>query len=245
MNRLIVLLFIGLIVFGILFFISNPDVFNEVYLYFIGLFGFIVKGFQSFLDRLKKSFKKPEQNKKPNQVNLEKFNPAKHSPQNNDSFEGYTFSLLRYRDDGSTTLGLLYDDKTYFSFTLEDTYRKEKIPGETRIPAGTYEIKFREEPSESQAKYRKQYDWFTWHLELQNVPDFRYVYIHIGNYNEDTEGCILVASSAEIGDEKAYIKNSTETFRILYLRISEILNNGGKVRIIIKDEDWINQIHAA
>jgi hypothetical protein len=34
-------------------------------------------------------------------------------------------------------------------------------------------------------------------LWLQNVPNFTYIYFHVGNDDEDTEGCILVGGSCD------------------------------------------------
>lgn len=55
MNRIIALLFIALLTFAIVMLAFNPDVFQKIYLYLIGLFGFIVKAFQSFFESIKET----------------------------------------------------------------------------------------------------------------------------------------------------------------------------------------------
>src|SRR3989304_4173766 len=66
-------------------------------------------------------------------------------------------------------------------------------------------------------EYRQQYAWFTFHLELQNVNNFQKVYIHIGNTDKDTDGCILVAYTATgIKDGKLQITESKACFERLY-----------------------------
>ena len=51
--------------------------------------------------------------------------------------------LQREKNNGDTTIGRLYIDGEYECYTLEDQPNDKKVYGETRIPAGTYEIKLR------------------------------------------------------------------------------------------------------
>ena len=48
--------------------------------------------------------------------------------------------LVRYSDNKESTLGILFLDDEFLCYTLEDTHRKEKIAGQTRIPEGKYKI---------------------------------------------------------------------------------------------------------
>ena len=138
--------------------------------------------------------------------------------------------LKRIKNNGDTTIGEM-TAVNYKAHTLEDEPREVKVPGETRIPSGTYEIKERQVLSPLTKRYRKRFDWFKWHLELQDVPNFRYVYIHVGNDDEDTDACILV------GYQQAswQIWESTEAFRDLYFLVVGALQNG-RVFIDIEDE---------
>jgi len=54
-------------------------------------------------------------------------------------------SLQRFHDSGQSTLGLLSVNDQFLCFTLEDEGREIKVKGETRIPAGRYQIKLRAE----------------------------------------------------------------------------------------------------
>ncbi len=139
-------------------------------------------------------------------------------------------NLKRIKNNGDTTIGKL-TTSIFESHTLEDEPRQIKVKGETRIPARIYEIKERKVLSRLTKRYRKRYDWFKWHLELQDVPNFDYVYIHVGNDHEDTEACILVGYQQ--GDWKIW--ESTEAFRDLYFLIVGALQNG-RVFIEIEDE---------
>lgn len=143
--------------------------------------------------------------------------------------------LKRRHAVGKATIGELYVDGEIQCFTLENQHHDQKVDGETRIWAGTYDIEFREVLSPMTGKYRDRHSdaGFTWHLELQGVPGFKYIYIHIGNTVNHTDGCILVGDSANINGS---IGQSTDAFIELYAMIAEALRSGEKVIITIEDE---------
>lgn len=136
---------------------------------------------------------------------------------------------------GKSTLGQLSIEEKDFCVTLEDKFVPiyEKVNGETRIPAGRYPIRKRKVLSNLTKKYRTikaLKGIFDWHLEICDVPFFENVYIHIGNYAKDTDGCVLVGEKFVIG--RAMITNSTKVYIGFYKLVSQALE---------KDEEvWIN-----
>lgn len=74
-------------------------------------------------------------------------------------------------------------DGTKVCSTLEHSYDSGHGDGSfiPKIPKGTYVCKRRHSP-------KFKYDLF----ELQHVPGHEAIEIHIGNYNDDSHGCILV-----------------------------------------------------
>jgi len=142
--------------------------------------------------------------------------------------------LTRKAQIGDATIGNLTSDTGIKCFTLEDIGRDSKVHGQTRIPAGKYEVKFREVMSGKTTSYRKKYPWFSWHLELQDVPGYQYVYIHVGNTATDTEGCILVGSSWD--GKKPFVGASGVAFTVLYQAARKALESGEKVTIEVRDE---------
>lgn len=150
--------------------------------------------------------------------------------------------VLRYTDDGETTLGLLYIDNKFFCYTLEDTYRKVKIKGQTRIPAGSYTLDFIKQITPLTLTYRQTRDWFDFHLEIKNVPGFTGVYIHNGGTSADTEGCLLIADGITSNDSAKTLTNSRITFEEFYKLIGNRLRKNYKVTININDENWIDHL---
>ena len=89
--------------------------------------------------------------------------------------------VIREPSTAAATMGLLLIDGVFACWTLEDVVRPVKIPGETAIPAGRYEVRL----SLSQ-RFQKLLP------EILAVPGFTGIRIHAGNTQADTAGCLLV-----------------------------------------------------
>lgn len=143
--------------------------------------------------------------------------------------------LLRFPTKEDSTRGKMLVNGRKFCDTLEDEKRSVKVKGETRIPAGKYQIKKREVLSGLTKTYRSKFDWFDFHLELQDVPNFRYVYIHVGNYDDDTDGCILLGLGFTDYEDESAIWNSRKAFKEFYETVSDALDEGEEVWLTIYD----------
>ena len=148
--------------------------------------------------------------------------------------------LLRYSGGDESTLGLLHrvsgSAYSFRCFTLEDQFNEPKVKGETRVPPGRYEIKLRTEDSPLTKKYRERFPWFKGHLWLQDVPDFTFVYIHVGNDDDDTDGCILVGDGAQSNvEDEGKVLSSVVAYRRLYEEIHDALEGVERVFITIED----------
>jgi len=142
--------------------------------------------------------------------------------------------VMRYGYRNKSTAGLLLIDNVFEGFTLEDGFNRQKIAGQTRIPKGFYNIKLRTEGG-MHASYSDKYPWHQGMLHLQDVPDFTWIYFHIGNFVSDTAGCILVGDSASNKEEDFKIFNSTEAYQRFYLKVLFTLNKGEEVYARITD----------
>lgn len=136
-----------------------------------------------------------------------------------------------------STLGILYMNKVPRGFVIEDEHREKKVMSETRIPAGKYDIKYRNSVTNLTEKYRRKYKWFNFHLELQNVPNFTGIYIHIGNTEKHTAGCQVIGYDASTSKGEFINKQSTAFFMQFYKEVCAALDKGEKVTYEIIDKD--------
>ena len=143
--------------------------------------------------------------------------------------------LARIFSGEDSTIGVLGVDDKPMCFTCEDEKRLVKVHGETRIPAGTYEIKYRDAGG-MVGRYKARYPWHKGMLHLQDVPGFEWVYIHVGNTDADTLGCILVGNGAQLdGAGGGSITHSRDAYAALYKNVSRALDSGERVDIEILD----------
>lgn len=137
-----------------------------------------------------------------------------------------------------TTIGVCFIDGVEFCFMLEDEYREDKVPGETRIPQGRYEIRLRNEGGMTKRyaqKFGSKHKGMLW---LQDVPGFEWIYIHIGNTDDHSSGCLLCGFGAEIKPfGKWRTTNSTDAYLMLSSLVYEAIEDGDQVWITIQDED--------
>ncbi len=148
------------------------------------------------------------------------------------------FVLKRFSSQKDSTLGVLgrYMSPTDFQFlcfVIEDEARAVKLAGETRIPAGRYELILR--------KWGKWYEKFKAKFpegvfELKMVPNFTDVLIHTGNTDDDSEGCLIVGNIAtqNITGQGAVAESVLAYERIYPVLLAE-MKKSGKIYINIFD----------
>lgn len=172
----------------------------------------------------------------------------------------FNYVLQRFVDDGEATTGIVYSfppvnelpprenglaslakvKPLFTGFSLEDQYREKKVKGDTRIWADLYEIRIRTEETALTTKYRRDprfRDFFKFHLEICGVRDFIGTYLHVGNTEKDTEGCVLLGDQAApdpVGPDR--ILKSTDCYVRFYKYLYPELEKGHKAFIRILDE---------
>ncbi|WOF74122.1 DUF5675 family protein [Parvibaculaceae bacterium PLY_AMNH_Bact1] len=148
--------------------------------------------------------------------------------------------LRRRHDDGEATVGSLSIDGEQQCDTLEDQWQEVKKSGETRIPAGKYQVelkpvgtsRFDKSAKKNMGKYHNGM------LRLVDVPGFTEILIHTGNTEKHTAGCILVGLG--VGKDEAghhTVKNSWTAYRKIYPPIAEAIRARERVTIHIIDGD--------
>lgn len=146
-------------------------------------------------------------------------------------------TLDRFSGDTDSTLGTLRLDDKLRAFTLEDEFREVKVAGETRIAARTYDIILRPAGG-MHGRYLEKFgaDWHRGMLWLQDVPNFTWVYIHMGITDEHTAGCLLVADGVmQNVDRAGQLVDSESAYRRIYPILASTLLAGKKVTITIND----------
>ena len=144
-------------------------------------------------------------------------------------------TLTRYSDNKESTLGLLHVDNHFQCYVLEDEFRTNKIFGETRIPEGVYNLILREFGGHHE-RYKEKYSFHIGMIQLENVPNFRDILIHIGNKDDDTAGCLLTGNTANNNKhEEGFIGQSRVAYERLYKKIAPKLKAGENIKIEIKN----------
>ena len=153
--------------------------------------------------------------------------------------------VLRFSSQSDSTNGLLFDvtegKRRFLCYTLEDEHRKEKVKGETRVPAGTYRITLRKTGGfhgRYLAKYGDMHKGMLW---VRDVHGFEYILIHTGNTDEHTAGCLLVGSSQQenISKGDGFIGASGTAYKKIYPPIAAALEAGEEVTITYIDYDTV------
>ena len=149
--------------------------------------------------------------------------------------------VLRFSSQDESTLGVLSDvtdGRKFLAFTLEDEYRETKVAGETRVPAGTYKITLRTVGG-FHGKYAAKYgDMHKGMLWVRDVPNFEYILIHVGNTDDNTEGCLLVGNTSQENIVRdGFIGESGNAYKRIYPPIAKVLVDGGEVTITYVDYD--------
>ena len=135
--------------------------------------------------------------------------------------KGVNLLLIRDTFTKESTIGKLFINGESFCDTLENPYINNER-NISCIPEGQYKVRLRL-PRESATR-----DYL--HLLVQDVPNRKWILVHIGNYPSQTQGCILVGN----GRKQDTVSNSVLAMDLL---IKEIIHLGGKnINLIIKNK---------
>ena len=146
--------------------------------------------------------------------------------------------ILRFNSSDDFTSGLLFDvtdnKRKFLCYTLEDQAQTTKIYGETRIPAGTYNLTLRTEGG-FHTRYLAKFggDWHKGMILVNDVPDFEYILWHIGNTDDDTAGCLLLGKTQQAN----FIGSSGDAYKDVYPKVRDAILYGEKVTATYIDYD--------
>lgn len=142
--------------------------------------------------------------------------------------------IFRFSPGKDDTLGIFSINNKFACFSLEDEPREKKVYGETCIADGTYDLELRTEGGMHE-RYKKLFPWHEGMLWIRNVPKFTFIYIHIGNDEDDTFGCPVVGDQVKQNiTKRGFVGSSRVAYKRIYLQILSAMKKGEKVHITIK-----------
>lgn len=125
-------------------------------------------------------------------------------------------TLTRTTLGSAWTIGELELDGSWECYTLEDqVHTGAKVPGETAIPLGRYEVVIA--PSQRFKRLMPR---------LLDVPGFDGILIHPGNTAKDTAGCILVGQVHGMLEGKPAVLRSRAAFDALFPKLERAIQQG-------------------
>jgi len=127
-------------------------------------------------------------------------------------------TVTRFHSDEDATLSTIAVDGAFQCFGLEDEFRELKVAAETRIPAGTYKVKLRKAGGMN-GRYSDKFAFHRGMLHVQDVPGFEWIYIHVGNTDEHTAGCLLVGYGSSASPQDFRIMESVNAYRDIYMKV--------------------------
>ena len=118
------------------------------------------------------------------------------------------------------TIGRISVDGVFISDTIEDKVRilnsiKDKVYGETAIPAGTYK---------ADIYFSKKFGYEV--IRIFDVPFFEGIYIHKGNTQKDSLGCVIVGYN----DKKGWVSRPTVAMN----KLIEAVEGADKIIVVVE-----------
>ncbi len=131
-----------------------------------------------------------------------------------------TIQIKRFALKETYTIGKLYVDGVYICDTIEDKVRvlnsaKDKVYGFTAIPPGEYR---------ADVAFSNKFRYNV--VRLFGVPYFEGIYIHKGNTEKDSLGCIIVG----FNDKKGWVSRPTVAMN----KLMEAIKGYDELKVIIQ-----------
>ena len=153
--------------------------------------------------------------------------------------------LDRYSFGDDSTLGTLHlvpDGRKLgeLCYILEDERRDVKVAGETCIPVGVYQIKYRNEGGMTQRYAAKFGDWHRGMLRLRLVIATGVLSVDGDGAqtftDDDTDGCLLTGTTATQTASGNWVVNSSrDAYEKVYGLIADTLDTGEEVVLMVRE----------
>lgn len=134
--------------------------------------------------------------------------------------------IIRVAQGHNTTLSHLYINRVFGCYLLEDCIREFKIPGETCIPTGPYKLKLNKDAGMNERYFKAYPKIHKGMIEISGLANFSLVFIHIGNYHQDTKGCPLTGHYWMHNGVDFTVMQSAFAYQQVYPRLVSLIENG-------------------
>ena len=154
------------------------------------------------------------------------------------------YEVLRVSSQKDSTSGLLFEvdngKRKFLCYTIEDEQRDVKVWGETRIPAGTYQLELRTEGG-FHNRYKSRYAFHKGMIWVKDVPGFEYILWHTGNTDESTSGCLILGDSqtSNLVQSDGFVGSSVNSYKKVYPIVRDAILSGEQVTVQYIDYDYI------
>ena len=136
--------------------------------------------------------------------------------------------ILRVAEGKQSTLSHLYIDDVFQCYLLEDKIRNIKLPKQTAIPTGNYTLRLNTWGGMN-AEYRQKFPKLhKGMIEINGLPNFSFVYIHIGNTYRQTAGCPLCGFGFEFVNGDYQVLRSKDAYQMIYPKLLAIAQGNEK-----------------
>lgn len=127
--------------------------------------------------------------------------------------------IIRVAQGKQSTLSQLYINGIFQCYLLEDKIRELKIPSQTAIPTGVFELKLNTWGAKN-VDYKKAFGKLhQGMIEITGLPNFSFVYIHTGNTIKDTAGCPLCGFGFQFVDGDFQVSQSIAAYKMIYPKL--------------------------
>jgi hypothetical protein len=142
--------------------------------------------------------------------------------------------IIRIAQGKNSTLSQLYINGIFQCYLLEDKIRDVKIPKETAIPNGNFKLKLNTYGAMN-VKYKSAFGKLhQGMIEIADLPNFSFVYIHCGNTITQTAGCPLCGFGFQFTNGEYQVTQSVAAYKMVYPKLVSIANSTSN-KIIIEN----------
>ncbi|HAI84228.1 MAG TPA: hypothetical protein DCL43_11210 [Chitinophagaceae bacterium] len=134
-------------------------------------------------------------------------------------------NIIRVAQGKNSTLSHLYLNGIFQCYLLEDKIRDVKIPKQTAISTGVYRLIVNTWGGMN-VKYQNLFPaMHKGMIEIDGIPSFHYVYIHMGNTIAHTAGCPLCGLGFVFENGDYSVIQSKEAYKIIYPKLFTVANS--------------------